>query len=122
MVTEAQSIIMEFLGSNYLMGISQVMVKDKTGTLAAGLRGRLVPATAFVFNAASGSGITIGGQRNIAAPMLFKVGPLGASMFAGVQGLMPLLLGARPDPVAAPCLAVSVSCGCAGLGVWGDRA
>ena len=75
MVTENQAIIMEFMGSNYLLSISQVMVKDKTGTLASGLRGRLVPATAFVFNAASGSGITVGGQRNIAAPKLFKVAP-----------------------------------------------
>ena len=74
-VTENQGIIMEFVGSNYLLSISQVMVKDKTGTLASGLRGRLVPATAFVFNAASGSGITVGGQRNIAAPKLFKVEP-----------------------------------------------
>lgn len=74
MVTESQGIVMEFLGSNYLLNVSQVMVKDKTGTLASGMRGRLMPTTAFVFNAAPGSGIAIGGQRNIAAPKLFKVG------------------------------------------------
>lgn len=35
-------------------------------------RGRLIPETGFVFDAAPGSNLIIGGQRNIAAPQLFK--------------------------------------------------
>ena len=73
-VTETQGVVMEFLGNNFLLSISQVMVKDRGGTVAAAPRGRLQPATAFVYNAASGSGINIAGQRNIAAPKLFKAG------------------------------------------------
>ena len=35
-------------------------------------RGRLTQETSFVFDAAPGSNLIIGGQRNVAAPQLFK--------------------------------------------------
>ena len=46
---------------------------------ASRLQGRLTETTAFVFDAAPGSDVRIAGQRNVAAPQLFKVRLAAAS-------------------------------------------
>ncbi|KAK9812135.1 hypothetical protein WJX73_009967 [Symbiochloris irregularis] len=71
-LTETQTVVYEYEGTNMCFVVTGVTVLDKMNGQVQTSRGRLTPDTAFVFDAMQGSNITITGQRNIAPPQLFK--------------------------------------------------
>lgn len=71
-LTEGQHVVYDYEGTNMTFLVSSVLVLDRSGEQISSTRGRLTLETGFIFDVQSGSNIVIGGQRNVAAPQLFK--------------------------------------------------
>ncbi|CAL8461921.1 g1452 [Coccomyxa elongata] len=68
-----QKVVFEYQGFTYRMEASNILVLDEaSGEQVSEQRGILTESTACVYIPASGSNLTILGQRSVAAPQLFK--------------------------------------------------
>ena len=67
-----QNVTFEYLGTNYLIAVTNLLVTDKVGDQVEARRAQLVPSTAFVFEVPPNSGLKLAGQHSNVAPQLFK--------------------------------------------------
>ncbi|KAK9852554.1 hypothetical protein WJX84_006225 [Apatococcus fuscideae] len=67
-----QLITFEFQGTNFILRIINAYALDSSGEQKSAPRGQLMPDTPVYFEQPTGSGIKVGGQRNVVAPQLFK--------------------------------------------------
>ncbi len=67
-----QNVTFEYLGINYLLVVTNLLVTDKVGDQVEARRAQLVPSTAFIFEVPPNSGLKLAGQHSNVAPQLFK--------------------------------------------------
>ncbi|KAL0035187.1 hypothetical protein WJX79_005010 [Trebouxia sp. C0005] len=67
-----QNVTFEYLGTNYLLVVTNLLVTDKVGDQVEARRAQLVPSTAFIFEVPPNSGLKLAGQHSNVAPQLFK--------------------------------------------------
>jgi len=67
-----QNLTFEYIGSNFLLTITNLLVTDKAGDQVEARRAQLVPSTAFIFEIPPNSGLKLAGQHQNVAPQLFK--------------------------------------------------
>ena len=67
-----QNLTFEYMGTNFLLTVTSLLVTDKAGDQASARRAQLVPSTAFIFDVPPNSGLKLAGQHQSVAPQLFK--------------------------------------------------
>ena len=67
-----QNLTFEYMGTNFLLTVTSLLVTDKVGDQQSGRRAQLVPSTAFIFDVPPNSGLKLAGQHQNVAPQLFK--------------------------------------------------